>query len=96
MYSSDSSDNLVNTTIDASNVVLEIDNRNNDISNIHRKERKFELDERVTVEYDEQTRYRGTIYAEGRLNEQTNTFIYAVMFIEGSLAIDRRCNRTCK
>jgi hypothetical protein len=84
MYSSDNSNNLVNTTIDASNVVLEIDNNNNDISNIHRKERKFELDERVTVEYDEQTRYRGTIYAAGRLNEQTNTFIYAVMFIEGS------------
>lgn len=88
MYSSDNINNLVNTIIDASNVVLEIDNSNNDISNIHKKERKFELDERVTVKYDEHTRYRGTIYAAGRLNEQTNMFIYGVMFIEGQLAID--------
>jgi len=89
MYSSDSSDNLVNTTIDASNVVLEIDNSNNDISNIHKKESKFELDERVTVVYDEHTQYRGTIYSAGRLNQQTNMFIYSVNFIEGGgLAIN--------
>lgn len=88
MYSSDSSDNLVNTTIDASNVVLEIDNSNNDISNIHKKECKFELDERVTVVYDEHTQCRGTIYSAGRLN-QTNMFIYSVNFIEGgTLAIN--------
>src|SRR6056300_1177519 len=88
MCSSDSSDNLVNTTIDASNVVLEIDNSNNDISNIHKKESKFELDERVTVVYDEHTQYRGTIYSAGRLN-QTNMFIYSVNVIEGGgLAIN--------
>lgn len=88
MYSSDNSNNLVNTTIDASNIVLEIGNSNNEVSNVNKKERKFVLDERVTVKYDEHIRQRGTIYAAGRLNEQTNMFIYAVMFIEGPLAID--------
>ena len=54
---------------------VEIDNSNNDISNIHKKECKFELDERVTVVYDEHTQCRGTIYSAGRLH-QTNMFIY--------------------